>query len=590
MTDHRKVRIGDLLLQSGAISETQLREALAEQKHSGQRLGRVLTDMGFVDEDQLLNLLSKQLSIPFVDLTHFDFDVALVRRLPETMARRFRAIVLKEEGDAFLVGMIDPMDIFAVDELSRALKKNVQQAVVREGELLNALDVIYRRTEEIASFAEELEEELGAEAEVFDIGDLSTDGEDAPVVKLLRSIFEDAIQIKASDIHIEPGEKELRIRNRVDGVLHEQVMKENRVAAALVLRLKLLSGLNIAERRLPQDGRFSIKVKDRNIDVRLSTMPLQYGEAVVMRLLDQSNELVDLNSVGMPPLILSEFRRVIHKPHGLVLVTGPTGSGKTTTLYGALAHLNTAERKIITAEDPVEYRLPRINQVQIKSDIGLDFARVLRVALRQDPDVLLIGEIRDAESAEIALRASMTGHLVFSTLHTNDAMSATHRLVDMGAESYLVASALKAVLAQRLIRKNCDHCLVDYNPDPAELNWIIEKNQVNNLNPKRFKKGAGCSRCNNTGYNGRIGIFELLMISMEMSAAIRDQDHARFLALANKDEGYRPLYKSALDYALQGLTTLEEVGRVAEQMEEQEHGAAVLQASYSKNPSLIELS
>jgi MSHA biogenesis protein MshE len=292
--------------------------------------------------------------------------------------------------------------------------------------------------------------------------------------------------------------------------------------------------------------------------------------------------------VGMPPVILSEFRRVIHKPHGLVLVTGPTGSGKTTTLYGALSHLNTSERKIITAEDPVEYRLPRINQVQIKNDIGLDFASVLRVALRQDPDVLLIGEIRDAESAEIALRASMTGHLVFSTLHTNDALSATHRLVDMGAESYLVASALKAVLAQRLIRKNCSYCLTDYDPDPAELNSVIDKNQADNLNPKRFKKGAGCSRCNKTGYSGRIGIFELLIINAEMSAAIRNQDHALFLELAQKDKGYRPLFKSALDYALQGLTTLEEVGRVAEQMEEQEHGASVSRPPHSTKPTLIE--
>ncbi len=579
MTETKKIRIGDLLVQAGAITELQLMDALAEQKQSGQRLGRVLTDLGFVDEDQLLNLLSKQLSIPFVDLKKFDFDIALVRRLPETMARRFRAIVLKEEGDGLLVGMLDPMDIFAVDELSRALKRNVQQAVVREGELLSALDVIYRRTEEIASFAEELEEELGAEAEVFDIGSLSTDGEDAPVVKLLRSIFEDAIQIQASDIHIEPGENELRIRNRVDGVLHEQVMKENRVAAALVLRLKLLSGLNIAEKRLPQDGRFNIKVKNRNIDVRLSTMPLQFGEAVVMRLLDQSNQLTDLSKVGMPPLILSEFRRVIHKPHGLVLVTGPTGSGKTTTLYGALAHLNTPERKIITAEDPVEYRLPRINQVQIKGDIGLDFASVLRVALRQDPDVLLVGEIRDAESAEIALRASMTGHLVFSTLHTNDAMSAIHRLVDMGAESYLVASALKAVLAQRLIRKNCTHCLSDYEPEPAELDWLFEKSRTGKLKERRFKKGAGCSRCNETGFSGRIGIFELLLIDGPMSAAIRDQDHTRFTMLAHKDGGYRPLYQSALDYALQGLTTLEEVGRVAEQMEEVEYESSQIHAA-----------
>ncbi len=569
MIEHRKLRIGDLLVKAGAISEEQLREALAEQKQSGQRLGRVLTDLGLVDEDQLLTLLSQQLEIPFVDLKQFNFDVGLVRRLPETMARRFRAIVLKDEGDALLVGMVDPMDIFAVDELSRALKKNVQQAVVREAELLNSLDVIYRRTEDIASFAEELEEELGPdEEEALDLGELSTEGEDAPVVKLLRSIFEDAIQVKASDIHIEPGENELRIRNRVDGVLHEQVMKENRVSAALVLRLKLLSGLNIAEKRLPQDGRFNIRVKERSIDVRLSTMPLQDGEAVVMRLLDQSNRLTDLDNIGMPPVILNDFKRVIHKPHGLILVTGPTGSGKTTTLYGALSHLNTAEKKIITAEDPVEYRMPRINQVQIKSDIGLSFAAVLRVALRQDPDILLVGEIRDQESAEIALRASMTGHLVFSTLHTNDALLATHRLIDMGVESYLVASSLKAVVAQRLIRKNCTYCLTDSELDPRDLAWMFNDAQNRYLQERRFKKGRGCSRCNNTGYNGRIGIFELLVVTPDMSIAIRDGNDERFNHLVQQDTGYRRLYECAMDYALQGLTTLDEVARVAEQIEE----------------------
>ena len=568
MTESKKLRIGDLLVQAGAISEEQLSFALAEQKQSGQRLGRVVTDLGYVDEDELLSLLSKQLKIPFVDLKQFNFDIGLVRRLPETMARRFRAIVLREEEESLLVGMVDPMDIFAVDELSRALKKTVQQAVVRETELLNSLDVIYRRTEDIASFAEELEEELGPEAEEVDLGGLSAEGDDAPVVKLLRSIFEDAIQIKASDIHIEPGENELRIRNRVDGVLHEQVMKENRVAAALVLRLKLLSGLNIAERRLPQDGRFNMRVKDRSIDVRLSTMPLTDGEAVVMRLLDQSTQLTDLDNVGMPSVLLNDFKRVIHKPHGLVLVTGPTGSGKTTTLYGALAHINTPEKKIITAEDPVEYRMPRINQVQIKSDIGLNFSSVLRVALRQDPDVLLVGEIRDAESAEIALRASMTGHLVFSTLHTNDAVSATHRLIDMGVESYLVASSLKAVVAQRLIRKNCTYCLTDSEIDLGETSWMFSRDQAKHLERGRFKRGTGCSRCNNTGYNGRIGIFELLTITPEMAAAIRAQDDQRFNELVLKDGGYRRLYECAMDYALQGLTTLEEVARVAEQVEE----------------------
>jgi len=566
--DMKKVRIGDLLVDAGVLSEAQLREALKEQKSSGHRLGRVLTDMGFVDEDALLDLLSKQLAIPYIDLKRFDFQIDVVRRLPETMARRFRAIVLEERGKDLLVGMVDPMDIFAVDELCRVLKHNVQQAVIRESELLSSLDVIYRRTEEIANIAEELEEELGEESTFFDINQMSTDGDDAPVVRLLRSIFEDAVQIKASDIHIEPGEKELRIRNRVDGVLYEQVMKESRVAAAVVLRLKLLSGLNISEKRLPQDGRFNIKVKDRNIDVRLSTMPLQFGEAVVMRLLDQSNKMTDLDAIGMQDHMLARFRKLIHKPHGLILVTGPTGSGKTTTLYGALSSLNTPERKIITAEDPIEYQLPRINQVQIRTNIGLTFASVLRVALRQDPDVLLVGEIRDGESAEIALRASMTGHLVLSTLHTNDALSTVLRLVDMGVETYLVAASLRAVVAQRLIRKNCIYCLEDYSPDETELDWMSGQSSSRRLSQLTFKRGRGCSRCNDTGYQGRVGIFELLEINGDMSAAIRAGDTALFMRLANQSEGYKRLYECAMDYALQGITTLEEVVRVAEQVED----------------------
>ncbi|MBV1879280.1 MAG: GspE/PulE family protein [Pseudomonadales bacterium] len=592
MAEQKKIRIGDLLIESGAITEAQLQLALKEQKSSGQRLGRVLTDLNMVDEDQLLNLLSKQLSIPFVDLTRFDFNVDLVRRLPETMARRFRAIVLEDQGKNLLVGMVDPMDIFAVDELSRALKQNVQQAVVREGELLNSLDVIYRRTQEIANLAEELEEDLGEESEIFDINNISTDAEDIPVVKLLQSIFEDAVQIKASDIHIEPGEKELRIRNRVDGVLYEQVMKESRVAAALVLRLKLLSGLNISEKRLPQDGRFNIKVKDKNIDVRLSTMPLQFGEGVVMRLLDQSNNLTDLDVIGMAPKMLARFRNLIHKPHGLVLVTGPTGSGKTTTLYGALDELNTPARKIITAEDPVEYKMPRINQVQIKEDIGLTFASVLRVALRQDPDVLLIGEIRDGESAEIALRASMTGHLVLSTLHTNDALATVIRLVDMGAESYLVAVSLRGVVAQRLIRKNCRYCVEEYIPEASEQDWVTNylSNRHQNAQQEvtsatkqaalkkaalqqkkfKFKRGVGCSRCNKTGYSGRIGIFELLEINGEMAAAIRQSDVAAFTQLAARDPSFTSLFEAAMTYAVRGLTTLDEVARVAEQVDEKQ--------------------
>ena len=565
-----KIRIGDLLVQAGLISEEQLKDALVEQKTTGQRLGQVLVDLQFVEEDELLNLLSQQLSIPFVDLTQFRFEVKLVRRLPETMARRFRAIVLEVREKDLLVGMVDPMDIFAVDEISRVLKKNVQQAVVRESELLNALDVIYRRTEDIALLAEELDEELGETADIFDINKLSTEGEDAPVVKLLQSIFEDAIQIKASDIHIEPDEHELRIRNRVDGVLYEQVMKETRIVPALVLRLKLLSGLNISEKRLPQDGRFNIKIKGRNIDVRLSTMPLQFGEGVVMRLLDHSNQMTDLRNIGMPPDMLTTFKHLIHKPHGLILVTDPTGSGKTTTLYGALQELNKPELKIITAEDPVEYRLPRINQVQINKRIGLDFATVLRVALRQDPDILLIGEIRDGESAEIALRASITGHLVLSTLHTNDALSSAIRLIDMGVESYLVAASLRAIIAQRLIRKNCRKCEVEYIPNATELDWMLGKATRDQLRLYHFHRGEGCTRCNKTGYSGRIGIFELLEINGEMSSAIRDGDTSLLTKLATADPNYTRLYESAIGYAQKGLTTIEEVARVAEQVEESE--------------------
>ena len=574
----KKLRIGDLLIQQGAITEDQLMEALAQQKESGQRLGRVLSDMGFVEEDEMLTILSKQLNIPFVDLGRFEFNADLVRKLPETMARRFRAIILEDQSKELLVGMTDPMDIFAVDELSRLLGRGIKQAVVRESELLASLDVVYRRTQDIANHAEELEEALGVDSEIFKLDQLSAEGDDAPVVRLLTSIFEDAVQIKASDIHIEPDEDVLRIRQRVDGVLQEQVMKETRVAAALVLRLKLLCGLNISEKRLPQDGRFEIEVKGKKVDVRLSTMPLQYGEAVVMRLLDHSNQMTDLNRIGMPHQLLERFQRLIRKPNGLILVTGPTGSGKTSTLYGALSELNTPERKIITSEDPVEYRLPRVNQVQVRSGIGLDFSTVLRVALRQDPDVMLIGEIRDKESAQIALRASMTGHLVLSTLHTSDAVSSATRLVDMGVEGFLVAASLKAVLAQRLIRKNCEYCIEEYEPDETDLEWIVGRGAMRSNDTASgassgdtkmvFKRGKGCSRCNNTGYLGRVGIFEMLEITPPMAAALRDCDTTKLNSLAETDSNYVRLHQAAMAYAIRGETTIEEVARVAGEVEE----------------------
>jgi MSHA biogenesis protein MshE len=558
----KKVRIGDLLVQNEVITEEQLMTALREQKSSGRKLGRTLIDLGYVEEDNLLNFLSRQLDIPFVQLRHFQFNNDLVKRLPETLARRFRSIVLSEQNSELLVGMADPMDIFAYDELVRVLKAPVKQAVVRESELLNTLDLVYRRTDEIASLAEELEDELGDDA--FDLADLDAEAEsaEAPVVKLLQTLFEDAVQARSSDIHIEPDENVVRIRQRVDGVLQEQVMKEKRVNSALVLRLKLMAGLNISEKRLPQDGRFNVRVKGRSIDVRVSTMPVQHGESVVMRLLDQTDGTLDLAGTGMPPALLERFRKLIHTPHGMILVTGPTGSGKTTTLYGALTELNRPEVKIITAEDPVEYRLPRITQVQVNPRIGLEFATVLRAGLRQDPDVMLVGEMRDRETVEIGLRAAMTGHLVLSTLHTNDAISSAMRLIDMGAQPFLVASSLLGVIAQRLIRRVCDNCKGPYEPTEQEEIWLDSFGRDPLDIAGGFIKGRGCYQCSNTGYKGRVGVYEMLVLDERMLDALRRQDVSAFAKAARRSEFYRPLGQAAMDYALEGVTSIHEVARV----------------------------
>src|SRR5690606_3539604 len=385
-------------------------------------------------------------------------------------------------------------------------------------------------------------------------------------VKLLQKIFEEAIAAKASDIHIEPDEKVLRIRNRIDGVLIEQVMNEKRIASALVVRLKLMAGLDISEKRLPQDGRFNLKVKHHNIDVRMSTMPVQFGESVVMRLLDQTGGVLTLDKVGMPPAIMERFRRAITRPHGLVLVTGPTGSGKTTTLYGALSELNNSEKKIITVEDPVEYRLPRISQVQLHEKIGLTFNSVLRTAFRQDPDILLIGEIRDADSAEIALRAAMTGHMVLSTLHTNDAITSALRLIDIGVDGYLVATALKAIVAQRLVRKICTSCIQAYTPDANEQQLLHEIGKGKDFSSVPFKQGAGCPHCHNTGYRGRIGVFEILELNQPMAEALRDNDMNAFTRAAIASPNFQPLSAVALNYAVQGLTTLQEVMGISAQI------------------------
>ncbi len=562
MNVKKKIRLGDLLVEGRKISEAQLEEALSEQKRSGRKLGQVLVDSGMIGEEAILQTLSEQLKLPFVDLLHYKFNPEIVRLIPETYARRFRAIALVRDDKSVLVGMSDPTNIFAYDELSRILDRPLRLAVVKESDLQKTLDTVYRKTEQISGFAEKLSTEL-AQGDI-DLRQLaeSADVTEAPVVRMLQSMFEDAVQIGASDIHVEPDESVLRIRQRVDGILQEHIVNETRIAPALVLRLKLMAGLDISEKRLPQDGRFSLRVNDRNIDVRMSTMPIQHGESAVMRLLDQTGGLRNMDQLGMPDAMRARVEALVQRPHGMILVTGPTGSGKTTTLYAALQLLNTSENKIITVEDPVEYRVPRLNQIQVYAEIGRTFGRVLRSALRHDPDIILIGEMRDEETAEIGIRAAMTGHMVLSTLHTNDALSTVNRLLDMGIKSYLLASSLHAILAQRLVRRICLSCIQPAQPDARESIWLKSfKDMPMDMNA--FRKGAGCAHCNQTGYSGRIGVYELLEFHRELSDTLAHADGAEFFRVARQAEGFEPLERVALRNALNGVTTVAEVMRIS---------------------------
>ena len=571
-----RMRLGDLLVHEGILSERQIEQALKEQRNSGRKLGQTLIDLGFIEEQRLLEFLAHQLNLPLINLGERRLDANVARLLPEVQARRHRAVVLEATDERAMVGMSDPADLAAVDAINAMLApRTLEIAVVPESQLLEAFDNLYRRTQEIEQYASQLREEHDI-GDDYDLGALTLDeeGEEATVARLLQSIFADAVQVRASDIHIEPDEQGLRIRQRIDGLLQENIISERGIAAALVLRLKLMAGLDISEKRLPQDGRFQMTVRKHAIDVRLSTLPTQHGEACVMRLLDQSTGLLSLEKTGMPEPMMKRVRRQIRRPHGMILITGPTGSGKTTTLYGILNELNQPEKKIITVEDPVEYRLPRISQVQVNSKIGLNFANVLRTTLRQDPDILMVGEMRDRETVEIGLRGSITGHLVLSTLHTNDAITSAMRLIDMGAPSYLVASALRAVLAQRLIRRNCEYCVHPQATEPsavALLHTVARDAQALALSAalqgNRFMQGKGCQRCNYTGYRGRIGVFELLELDEAMIEALRKQDTHAFSQAARASKDFVTLAESALEYALQGITSVDEVLSLAEGLE-----------------------
>lgn len=562
-----RFRLGDLLVQKNCITQEQLEFVLDEQRRSGSKFGRLVVELGYTTDEAVAHAIASQVGGQFVDLHKTRIDASMRELIPETLARRLRFIAIEDRSDSVLVGFADPGNLQAYDEAVRVLNRPVDIAVVVESALRDALDQVYRDFGKVNNIVEELNAELGGGT--LDLGELAAlnGSEDAPVVRLIESIFEEARKLRASDIHIEPQERSVVVRFRIDGVLRRHMEASARVANAVVLRLKLVAGLDISEKRLPQDGRFGVRVGAQQVDMRISTLPTQYGESVVMRLLNQASSVLTLNRLGMPPHVLAGFRAAIARPNGIVLVTGQTGSGKTTTLYSALAELNTPDTKIITVEDPVEYRLPGINQVQVNDKIDLTFSRVLRTCLRQDPDVLLVGEIRDRETAEIAMRAAMTGHLVLSTLHTNDALSAPARLLDMGIPRFMVAMSVHFVLAQRLLRVMCEHCREASSLSPEQEAWLrLEVGE--RADTLVYRKARGCARCNGSGYIGRRGIYEMLAMTRPLIEAANHAEPVQFVTAAREQMGGLTLRADAARLVMEGVTSVEEAMRVTFQVDD----------------------
>lgn len=571
-------KLGEILLKQNLITPQQLKEALDYQKVNGGRLGSTLVKLGFLSEEEVTAVLSKQYGVPSVNLESFEVDPAAVALVPRETAERYMVLPLSRVGSTLTLAMVDPTNVFAIDDIKFMTGLQIEPVVVSEGALLAALDKYYGTTREIElaqimeglvaettskEYGEDLDLEVSEDEDEIDIENLEKMAGDAPVVKLANVILVDALRRGASDIHIEPYERELRVRFRLDGVLHNIMNPPLKLRDALTSRIKIMARLDIAEKRLPQDGRIKVKVKldgrSRELDLRVSTLPTIHGEKIVMRLLDKENLRLDLTQLGFEPESLERFKRNIEKPYGMVLVTGPTGSGKTSTLYSALQTLNTPDTNIMTAEDPVEYQLPGINQVQVKESIGLNFAAALRAFLRQDPNIIMVGEIRDFETAEIAVKAALTGHLVLSTLHTNDAPSTVSRLMNMGIEPFLVATSVNLIQAQRLVRRICKECKTEvHTPIEVLVDLGFSASEAKQI---KIYRGMGCQACNNTGYKGRIGLYEV----MEISESLREMIMVGATALELKrkaiEEGMITLRQSGLEKIRQGLTTIEEVLR-----------------------------
>ncbi|MGA1846905.1 type IV-A pilus assembly ATPase PilB [Deferribacter abyssi] len=557
-------KIGALLLSENLITQEQLEKALEIQKKEGGRLGSILIKLGYVDEKKIADFLSKQYGVPFVDLKDVHIDNKILSLIPQDLMHKFLVIPIDREGQTLKVAIADPSNVYALEELRFLTGFNIKPYVAVESAIREFLEKhVDAESNVLAEFEEmdldELEfEDVEEEEKSTEV--LKKELEETPVVKLVNYVLNEAVKRGASDIHLEPYEKEFRIRLRVDGVMHELIRPPRRIKDAVISRLKILANLDIAEKRLPQDGRIKMKLQGRSIDMRVSTLPVLYGEKVVLRILDKSSLQLDLEKLGFEKISLKRFIKAIESPYGMVLVTGPTGSGKSTTLYSALNRLNKEEVNIMTAEDPVEYNLFGINQVQMKEDIGLNFAAALRSFLRQDPDIIMVGEIRDYETAEIAIKAALTGHLVLSTLHTNDAPSTVNRLLNMGIEPFLVASSTILILAQRLARKICTNCKEEIKlPKEALLSVGFKKDEIGTF---AIMKGKGCENCSGTGYKGRVALYEVMEVSENIKELILRGANATEIKKMAVEEGMITLRRSGLEKVKKGITTIEEVVRV----------------------------
>jgi type IV pilus assembly protein PilB len=565
-------RLGDLLVREKIITPDQLEKALKAQRDAGPnaRLGSVLVTLGFVSDEEVTNFLSRQYGVPAINLQYFEIDSSVVKLIPEETAKRYQILPLSRVGASLTIAMVDPTNVFAMDDIKFMTGFNIEPVVASESAIMDAIDKAYSHPaaeenvdELLASMGDEPDVELQTEQDQMDLAELEKSADEAPIVKLVNIILTDAVKRGASDIHIEPYEKEYRVRFRIDGVLAHIMSPPMKLKDAITSRIKIMSKMDISEKRLPQDGRIMLKMqiggKKKQLDFRVNCLPTLWGEKVVLRLLDKENLRLDMTKLGFEPESLEKFQRAVLKPYGMVLVTGPTGSGKTNTLYSSISLLNKPDTNILTAEDPVEFQLHGVNQVQMKESIGLNFAAALRAFLRQDPNIILVGEIRDFETAEIAIKASLTGHLVLSTLHTNGAPETISRLMNMGIEPFLVATAVHLICAQRLVRRICQECREQVPMSPQalmEAGFGAEESKT-----VKIYKGKGCSSCNGSGYKGRAGLYEVMEVDDEIRELILIGASSAELKKKAMERGMITLRRSGLRKVMDGVTTLEEIAR-----------------------------